>query len=196
MYAGVPEMVPPPRGKRARDAEVHDHDAPRAREHHVLRLDVPVHEAGGVDGLEPGQELRGDVAGLLESERASLAQELGQRDPVDELHRHELAAVDLDQVEDAAHVRRDDFARRADFLAQAVERPLLGQQRPPHRLQRDVDTELQIEGAKDFPHAAAPEQRADTVATTEDLAGGQRAGRRGRRLAGSRPPRARPPSGR
>ena len=125
----MPEIVPPRSSAHgAGDAEVHDHDAPGAREHHVLGLDVAVHEPGGVDGLEPGQELRGDLAGLLESERASLAQQVGERHPVDELHRHQLAAVELDEVEDAADVRRDDLARRADFLPQAVECPLVGDQ--------------------------------------------------------------------
>ena len=35
-----------------RQAEVHDHHAPRPGQHHVLRLEVPVNETGLVDGLE------------------------------------------------------------------------------------------------------------------------------------------------
>ena len=99
---------------------------------------------------------------------------IGQRHPVDELHRHQLPAVELDQVEDAADVWRDHFAGRADFLAQAVERPLVGQQRHPHGLERHVDPQLEIEGAKDLAHAAASEQRADAIAVAEHMAGGER----------------------
>ena len=158
----------------AGDAKIHDHDATGARDHHVLRLDVAVHEPGGVDRLEPGQELRGDLAGLLEIQRASLAQQIGQGHPVDELHRHQLTAVELDQVEDAADVRRDDLACRADFLPQAVEGPLVGEQRHPHRLERDIHPQLEIEGAKNLAHAAAAEQRADAIAFAEHLARSQR----------------------
>ena len=126
-----------------------------------------------MDGLEPGQELRRDLPGLLEAERASLLQHVGERDPVHELHRDQLAAVELDEVEHAAHVRRDHLARRADFLAQAVQRPLVGDQPGSHRLEGDVHAQLEIEGAKDLPHAAAPEQRADAVAVAENLARGE-----------------------
>ena len=58
-----PSVPPRARTQRARDAEVHHHDAPGAGEHHVLGLDVAVHEPGGVDRLEPGEELRGDLRG-------------------------------------------------------------------------------------------------------------------------------------
>ena len=85
-------------------------------------------QAGGVDRLESGQELRGDVARLLQVQRASLAQHVGQRHAVHVLHRHQLAAVELDEVEHAADVRRDNLARRAHFLAQAGQRALVGEQ--------------------------------------------------------------------
>ena len=158
----------------AGDAEVHHHDAAGARQHHVLGLDVAVHEPRAVDGIEAGQELRREIARLRQIQRTTFAQHVGQRDAVDVLHRHQLAAVELDQVEHAAHVRRDDLARRAHFLAQAGQRALVGQQRAAHRLQGDVDAQLEVEGAEHFSHAAAAEQHADAIPIAKDLAFGER----------------------
>ena len=67
---------------------------------------------------KPRQELRGDVLGLLEVQRSALLEHLEQRAAVDVLHRHQLAAVDLDQVEDSADVWRNHLAGGTDFTAQ------------------------------------------------------------------------------
>ena len=49
------------------EPEVHHHHSPGSGQHDVLGLDIAVDEAGLVDRLQPGQELRGDVLGFLES---------------------------------------------------------------------------------------------------------------------------------
>jgi hypothetical protein len=103
----------------ARDAGPY-HDAAGPREHQVRRLDVPVDEPRGVDRLEPRQELRGELARLLQPQGAAFPQHVGERHAVDELHRHELQALELREIEDPAHVRRDDLARGAHLLAQGA----------------------------------------------------------------------------
>ena len=145
-------------GQRLGDAEVHHHDAAGAGEHHVLGLDVAVHQARGVDRLEAGQELRGDLARLVERERAAGEEDLLQRHAVDVLHRHQLAAVELDEIEDAADVGRHDLARHAHLLAQRLERLRLGEQARAQRLERHVDPQLEIERAPHLAHAAAAEE--------------------------------------
>ena len=77
-----------------------------------------------MDRLEPGEELRGDVLRLFQLERTSLLEDAEQRRAVDVLHRHQLAAVDLDEIEDPADVGRDHLAGGADLLAQQLEAPL------------------------------------------------------------------------
>ena len=91
-------------GLLAGETEVHHHDSSCPGEHDVLRLDVAVDQTGLVDGLEPGQKLRGDVLGFLELERAALLQDAEQGRTVHVLHRHQLAALHLDQVENPADV--------------------------------------------------------------------------------------------
>ena len=86
------------------EPEVHDHHPPRAGEHDVLGLDIAVDEAGLVDRLEPGEELRGDVLGFFQLEWPALLKHPKQCRPVDVLHRDQLAAIDLDEVEDPADV--------------------------------------------------------------------------------------------
>jgi hypothetical protein len=132
-----------------------------------------VHEAGLVDRLEPGEELGGDLAGLLERERAAPLQALGEGLAVDELHRDELLAVLGDEVEDAADVGGDDLACRAHLTAEQLARLLAVHLLGADGLERDVDAQLEVERAEDLAHAAAAEQLADLVALAEDAAGGQ-----------------------
>jgi hypothetical protein len=135
----------------------------------VLGLDVAVDETDLVDGLETGKELGGDVLRLLELERASLLKNAEQRAAVDVLHRHQLAALDLDQVENAADVWRDDFPCRTDLLAEKIESTLGLEEIGAKCFQRDVDPELEIEGVPHLTHPAAAEHLEDLIAISEHL---------------------------
>ena len=152
------------------EPEVHDHHATGAGEHDVLRLDVAVDETGLVDRLETGQELRGDVLRLFQLERAALLEHVEQRRPVDVLHRHQLAAVDLDQVEDPADVGRDHLAGGADLLPQQLEPALGFEEILTQRLERHLDPQLEVEGVPHLAHAAAAEHLEDLVTLAEHLA--------------------------
>ena len=55
-----------------------------AADHHVLGLDVAVHDADGVCGGQPAGDLQRDVERRHQGQR-TLAQALAQRDAVDEL---------------------------------------------------------------------------------------------------------------
>ncbi len=156
------------------DAEVHQHHPTRAGDHDVLRLDVPVHQAGLVDRFQAGQELRGDLPGLRELQRGPHPEDVQERDAVDVLHRHQLLAVELHQVEDPADVRRDHLAGGADLLAQRLQSARVLEQLWPQRLQRHVDAQLEIGGPPDLAHPAAAQKRANAVALAQDLAGRER----------------------
>ena len=77
-----------------------------------------MHQAGAVNRFQAGQELRGDFAGFLQPEWPAVAQDLGQRHPVDVFHRQQLPLAVVDEIEDAADVRRDHFPRGAHFASQ------------------------------------------------------------------------------
>ena len=160
----MPETDPAPLSGPRGQTEVHHHHPPRAGEHDVLGFDVAVDEPGLVDGLEPGEELRGDVLRFFQLERPALLQHPEQRRPVDVLHRHQLAAVDLDEVEDPADVGRDHLTSGADLLPQQLEPSLGLEEIIAQRLEPDLDPELEIEGPPDLAHPTAPEHLEDLVA--------------------------------
>ena len=155
----------------ARHAEVHDDHATGTRDHHVLGLEVPVHEPGRVDRLEPGEELRGDVARLGERQGAARLQGFAERRAVDVLHRQQLLSALVYQIEDAAHVRREHLSGGTDLASQQVAGALVPRVAGTHRLQRHVHPQLQIEGAVHLAHAAAAEQLANLVPVTEKASG-------------------------
>ncbi len=126
-------------------------------------------ETGGMDRLEPRQELGADLAGLLQFERPALPQHLEQRLAVDVLHRHQLAPVDLDQIEDPADVGRDDLAGRAHLSAQHLEQLFAAAERDMERLERHVHPQLEVVGPPDFSHASAAEELENPVAVGENL---------------------------
>ena len=152
----------------AGDAEVHDHDTPRERQHDVLGLEVAVNQPGGVDRLETRQQLRGNLARPTDVQRPSLPQELGQRGAVHELHRHHLVAVLDDQIEHAADVRRDDLACGAHLAPQQLARAIVSNQLRSKRLERHLHAEFEIEGVPHLPLPAATQQPQQTIAPTED----------------------------
>ena len=124
-----------------------------------------------VDGLQPCQELRGDVLGLLQPQRAALPEHLEQGVAVHVLHGHQLAAIDLDEVEDPTDVGRNQLTGRPDLLPQQLEPSLGLEQILPQGLQPDFDPELEIEGPPDLTHPTATEHLEDLVAITQHLPG-------------------------
>ncbi len=137
-----------------------------------------MYQTGVVNRFEPGQELRRDLARLVELEGRALAQHLGQGLPVDVLHRHQLAAVHFFQLENPAHVRGDHLARGAHLLTQGLESTLVLEQARMQRLERHVDAELEVEGAPHLAHPSPAEAGADLIAIAEHLAGAELGGAR------------------
>ena len=76
--------VLPRRVQRPGDAEV-DHPRPGQREQHVGRLQVPVHDTGGVHGGQRGGHPERDAVQGRGVQRAALGDRGAERHPVDEL---------------------------------------------------------------------------------------------------------------
>ena len=92
------------RGVRAREAEVQDLDPPVAGQEDVLRLQVPVDDALLVRGREPVRQLRADLDGLAQGQRAAL-QALPQSLPFQQLHHGVGASVMRAKIVDGEDVR-------------------------------------------------------------------------------------------
>ncbi len=153
----------------AGDPEVHEMRAARARgHHHVLGLEVAVHDALRVGFLEGAQDLAGERQHLAHGERAAAADRGLQAFALDVLHREELDPLRLAEVEDADHVLVRHLAREHELLLEARER--LGAFRgvEPDRLERDQLVELAVARLVDAAHAALAEDRHDLVAVAED----------------------------
>ena len=123
-------------------------------------------DAGRVRRREARADLLGD---RLEPRprhrrRADLAR---QRLAVDELHRQELLALVLADVEHARDVAVLDPARQLHLAAKPLER-VVGQPGAQH-LERDALVELGVERLVDAAHAAAAEPAHDAIATGDEL---------------------------
>ena len=71
-------------------------------------------------------------------------------------------------------MRRDHLAGCPHLAPQRLQGALLLDEIGTQGLERQVDPQLQIPGTPDLAHAAAPQQRADAIALTEDLSRRQR----------------------
>jgi hypothetical protein len=168
-----------------REPEVGDHDPPVLTAQHVVRLEVPVHEAGGVRGCEPapgGEERVDDRRGRS----LARAQPLRERLAVDELHRDKVAAIRGADLVHGDHVGVGKARHRARLAHQPI-LGLGGRARAPQHLERDPALEIGIERGVDDPHRAgaqlaldpvAPQHRADRLRRSDPPARRRRDGPR------------------
>ena len=116
-------------------------------------------------------------------ERAARPQGFAERRAVDVFHRQQLLSALVDQIEDAAHVRREHLSGGTDLASQQVAGALVPRVAGTHRLQRHVHPQLQIEGA------VAPRPCRRGRATRESGIGYREVVRERRRTASARRPR-------
>ena len=162
-------------------AEVGDHRAGPAglrQQHHVVALEVTVHDTDLVGGVERVGHLHDERQRFLR-EHAPRAQPLGQRLAGQELHRderdrgrghavHRRRAVH-EEVEDPADVRVRHLPRQERFTLEAGDGPLVLGDLGPDRLQRQVLVQLEIFGLVDLAHAAARHEADDAEAIRDEL---------------------------
>ena len=147
-----------------RQPEVQDLHETVLRDHDVLGLQVPVHDAGLVRLGEPARDLGRDFEGLLDGERAGF-QQLPQRPAVDQLHgqvRRGLRLADLEDRDDVGMIQR---GRGARLEREAREPFLILEELLRQHLQRDLAAEPRVERAVDLSHPAHTEPVDDLEGT-------------------------------
>ena len=139
----------------AKDAAFVDHD--------VGGLQVTVHDTLLVGGGNAGAELARQPRRLSGFEPAAPAQEPRQVLAGDPLHGQEVASVGLADVPDPTDVRVRDLARDSDLVEQTLEPVGVLTQLRRQELERDDLVELEVMGAVDLTHPAAPGETLDAV---------------------------------
>jgi hypothetical protein len=149
--------------RRARDAdqtEVTDARAPVAADEHVVGLEVAVHHAGGMRGLQPtagADEHAHDLAPIARRRGSPGRQGL----PVDVFHGDEELLADGADVVHGDYVRVREPCHGLRFALQPRAAFLLAHPRERARaeeLERHASIEERIVGGEHHAHAAAAEQ--------------------------------------
>ena len=142
------------------DAEVQHLDLPGLREHHVLRLEVPVHHALGVRRHQGRGDLPGDGQALRGVQ--SVADGGHQIAAPDQLEHQVVPVLALDEVVDLADVGMVE--PRKDL--RLADEPGLGLRAQPvaglDRLERNLALEGLVMADVDLSHTAPAEHRLDT----------------------------------
>ena len=116
----------------------------------------------------PAQSCREISSALSPRKAADPPQKRAEVLAVHVFHREEVLPPDLADVVHAADVRVRDLARETDLREESLDTVAVRRQVRRQELQRDRLAELQVIGAVDLPHAAAPEESDDPVALGED----------------------------
>ena len=83
-------------------------------------------------------------------------------------HRDKFFPLRHDQIEDAAHVRRDDLSGGAHLSTQELLPPPALDASGPHGLQGHVYPQLQVEGTEYLTHSALAQDLANLAPFTQD----------------------------
>ena len=148
--------------ERLGQAEVEHLDAAVAVDHDVRGLQVAVHDALLVRGLERLGDPEREAGRLLRLERAAL-QPGGERLAGRELHHEEALAVALLETVDAGDARVGQRREHARLALEAREPLGVAREARGQQLERDVAAELRVLGAEDLAHAAGAELGRDLV---------------------------------
>ncbi len=162
--AGVPGAV-----DGAGDAEVGELDPALGREQDVGRLDVAVHDAGGVRGGQGQRSLSEDRAGLLRRHRAA-GDELRERLSLDELHHEVGVAAVLAVVVDRRDVGMRQGCGMPCLIPEAVGERRLARGVRAHDLDGDLTAEDGVARLPDVPHPAGRDGFGQGVAVAQNHA--------------------------
>ena len=98
------------------DSKIHHQGVPILLHHDVLGLQIAMHDARAMRGLQSLAHLADDRHGLLRRQLPALANHVLQIRAFDEIHRDEFRCAVLANVENADHVLVDDLLREQHFL--------------------------------------------------------------------------------
>ena len=150
------------------DAEVGEQHAPVGGDEDVAGLDVAVHEAGVVGGVERRRDARADVDRQLGREAGLHVEELAQALAVDELHDDGLAALVLEDVVDGDDVRVGEAGDGDRLAAEPLGDDGVRREARLEPLERDLAVEGDVRRQPHLGHAALGEPPLEPVAVVED----------------------------
>ena len=144
------------------DAEIEHLDRAASRHEQVRGLDVAMHDALRVSGVERIGQLRAELEHFVERQPAARDAIL-QRLPVEQLHHHELLAALRADVVEGADVRVIEARDHLRFALEALVRVGVGVGLVGQELDRHLAAEARVFRFVDDAHAAGAEPRQDLV---------------------------------
>ena len=153
-----------------------------AVDEHVLRLDIPMQDPGGVDVSQRREQLGGE---LLDRRRLAVAQQRREVTPLDVLH-HQPGALARVVVIDGDQVRVLEGGGELRLAGEAPEIVVIGAERVGQDLDRHRATQALVGRQPDDCHAPVTEPALEHVAAADPATGGEQ-GRLGDRRRRSPP---------
>jgi len=150
--------------------EIEDLDVAVRRDHHVVRLDVAVHDAVRVRGMQPVSDLNPDSDNLIKRDRC-LRDSVSQRPAFDVLHRDVADASGITDFVDGGDVGMGKRGGRARLVREAPPPISIELEFGREDLQGDPPVEPGVGGEEHFAHAAGPDCRHDFVEPESGAAG-------------------------
>ncbi len=154
-------------GQRPGQAEVDHLEVTIRGDQHVLRLDVPVHDPGGVSGRQAGQQRHHDGQRLARREPAPLGEQVPQGPPGQVLHGQVRVMAVTALVEHRDHVGVREPRHRFGLADEPVDEVFVPRQVGVHDLERHPAIQADVDGAVHRRHAAERNQRLHPVAAVE-----------------------------
>ena len=137
------------------------------RDQHVLRLDVPVHDPGGVRGRQARQQRHHDGQRLTGRAPAALAEQVAQSAAGQVLHGQIGARAVPALVVDGDHVRVREPRGRLGLADEPADEILVAGQVGVHHLERDPAVQAGVDGTVHRRHAPECNQRLHLVAAVK-----------------------------
>ena len=169
-------------------AEIHQHEPSALFADDVLRLDVAMDEAGGVDRRQRPAQVLAEQRRLAPAEGALPLEQLFEGVAADELHpQPDAAVVGVDAVH-GDHVAVADAGQEPAFVQHLGGEQLRGSPARPQELHRDVAAQRFVEGPEHFAVDAGADALLQQEAAPADPGGRRIVVLRapGRRAAGAR----------
>jgi len=156
--------------RHARDAEIADLDLPRAGDHHVLRLHIPVDDAALMRVPQRRENLQREANRVLLRDAAGLVNQLLERLPIHIFHRQIGYVADLARVDQIDDVRVAELSADLALAPEAllifrILRVFLAQHLDGDRLVR-----LEVERAIYNRHAAPADDILHAETAADDFA--------------------------
>ena len=151
-------------------SEVGDAHPPSSIEHDVGGLQITMQQSAIMRGGQAGADLVRGLQSLVRGQAADAAQQRREVLAVDVLHGEKVLAVHLADVVNPTDIRMRNLAGVPHLRMKPGESRGIVLERGGKKLQGHNIPELEIFGAVDFAHAAAPQQSHDPVSLDENRA--------------------------